>query len=98
MNQKKLILNLKKEYFNDIKNGNKKKEYRLKKDFWSKRLSKNYDLIEIRSGYPKSDDKSKILKFKWDGFVEEVILHKEFGNCPVEVYAISLNKPMEEVL
>lgn len=96
MKKKKLILNLKKEYFEDIKNGIKKYEYRLNKDFWKKRLSHNYETIEIRLGYPKSDDLDKILFFKWDGFNEEMLTHKEFGANPVSVFAISLLKPLKE--
>lgn len=89
---KVLILNLKKEYFNDIKKGDKKFEYRLVKPFWEKRLNKSYDFIEIRLGYPKSTDSDKILKFKWNGFNEIELLHKEFGSDPVKVFAIDLSE------
>lgn len=95
MKKEKLILNLKKEYFEDIKNGKKLYEYRIVKEFWRKRLSHDYETIEIRMGYPKSTDKDKIILFYWDGYNEEIITHKEFGNEPVSVFAISLLKPLE---
>lgn len=86
-----LTLNLKKEYFEQIKSGQKKFEYRLKKDFWTKRLSgKEYSKVVIKLGYPKNDDLDKIMEFPWKGFVEQEITHKEFGSDPVKVYAIIL--------
>lgn len=91
-----LVLNLKTEYFNDIRNGVKKFEYRLAKKYWEKRLvNRNYNLIEIRLGYPKSDEKHKILKFKWNGFDRIMLKHKEFGEDPVEVFAIKLSEKIE---
>lgn len=44
-NQSKKILRLpvKTEYFNQIKAGNKTEEYREVKEYWRKRLVKNYD-------------------------------------------------------
>lgn len=90
--KKTLILNLKTEYFNDIKKGEKLFEYRLIKPFWEKRLEKNFDFIEIRLGYPKSTEKDKIMKFEWNGFKIIDLLHKEFGSEPVKVFAISLEK------
>lgn len=90
-----LILNLKTEYFNDVKSGNKKFEYRIVKPYWDKRLKKEYASIEVRLGYPKSDDVDRILKFNWNGFVKIKLTHKEFGKDPVDVYAISLEKPIK---
>lgn len=86
-----LHLNLKKEYFNEIKNGTKKIEYRLKNQYWSKRLkNKEFDKVYIKLGYPKSNQKEKILCFKLLKIEEQKISHKEFGNFPIEVYAIFL--------
>lgn len=39
-----LTLNLNKEYFNEIKSGIKKEEYREVKDYWTKRLKQKYDI------------------------------------------------------
>lgn len=86
-----LTLNLKKEYFEQIKSGEKKFEYRLKKDFWTKRLvGKEYSKIVIKLGYPRCEDTHKIMEFPWRGFIEQEITHKEFGMNPVKVYAIIL--------
>lgn len=89
---KSLTLNLKKEYFNDIKNGLKKEEYRVVKPYWEKRLlNADYDKIVIKMGYPKSTESDKILEFSWNGFTKKQITHKEFGEEPVWVFAIILN-------
>ena len=86
-----LHLNLKSEYFYQIKNGEKKAEYRLKNLYWRKRLvGRDYDHILVKLGYPKNGDSERILKFPWLGYSEETILHKHFGSRPVQVFAIKL--------
>ena len=88
---KTLILNLKSEYFEDIKNGNKFYEYRLYNDYWKKRLiNKHYDLVSFRKGYPKSDDISRIIILPYKGYLVKTIIHKHFGDSPVEVFAIKI--------
>lgn len=88
-----LTLNVKKEYFNQIKSGEKTEEYRLIKPYWTKRLvDREYDYLIIKMGYPKSDDTNRILKFKYSGYIKKKIIHKEFGNKEVEVYAIKIKK------
>ena len=52
-------------------------------------------MIEIRLGYPKSTDKDKIIQFYWDGYKEDIITHKEFGENPVSVFASSLLRLFE---
>lgn len=89
---KTLTLNLKKEYFNDIKNGIKKEEYRIVKPYWEKRLvNVHYDKIVIKMGYPKSTEIEKIMEFSWNGFTRKQITHKEFGEDSVWVFAIRLD-------
>lgn len=90
-----LTLNLNKEYFDEIKIGIKKEEYREVKDYWNKRLSKKYDYIVIKCGYPNAADISKELWFKWNGFIKKKIIHKHFDNKEIEVYAINLDKIIE---
>lgn len=86
-----LILHVRKEYFNKIKNGEKKFEYRLFNDYWKKRLdNKEFDNVIIQLGYPKVSEKDKTLKFKYQGYKIEKIKHKEFGAKPVKVFAIKL--------
>lgn len=95
-----LTLNLCKEYFEEILSDRKKEEYRQIKPYWDKRLNKKYDFIVIRCGYPKKEDKTKEIIFKWKGYIKKKIIHKHFGNKPIEVYAIILdekiNKTQEE--
>lgn len=87
-----LVLNLKKEYFIEILNGTKIEEYREVKDYWTKRLNKEYDKVIIKMGYPKKGDKSKEIYFKWNGYIKKKIKHKHFGNKEIEVYAIQLSE------
>lgn len=87
-----LRISVKKEYFEQIKLGLKKEEYREIKPYWDKRINKDYDEVWIMLGYPSSQEKEKILKFKWKGYTKKIITHREFGNIPIEVYAIKLGE------
>ena len=44
---KTLHLNLKRKWFDMIKSGVKKEEYREQKDYWGKRLIANYEQLDI---------------------------------------------------
>lgn len=86
-----IIFNLKREYFNQIKSGEKKFEYRLMTDYWRKRLeNKDYDLIILKLGYPSDSEKDKILVAKYIGYEIQKIKHKHFGEHEVDVYAIKI--------
>lgn len=86
-----LHLSVEAEYFHDIKSGKKIFEYRLKKEYWMRRLvGRSYDGIVITLGYPKKGDTEKTLYFPWRGYIEKTITHKKFGADPVEVFAIDL--------
>lgn len=86
-----LTLNLKREYFEQIKSGIKTEEYRLCTPYWNKRLeNKNFDKVIIKLGYPKKEDKEKELIFPYRGYKVKTIVHPHFGNNPVKVYAIKL--------
>lgn len=88
---KTLTLNLKREYFEQIKSGIKTEEYRLCTPYWSKRLEgKNFDKLIIKLGYPKNDEIEKIMTFPWRGYKKKKITHKHFGSDPVKVYAIKV--------
>lgn len=90
---KTLTLNLKREYFEQIKSGIKTEEYRLCTPYWSKRLEgKTFDKIIIKLGYPKNSETEKIMTFSWRGYKKKKILHKHFGSDPVKIYAIKLIK------
>lgn len=86
-----LHLNVNGEYFHEIKAGIKPFEFRLEEK-WLKRLEgKTFDRILIKWGYPKRDDKDRILERPWRGFERHVITHKHFGVEPKRVCAIRVN-------
>lgn len=86
-----LVLNLKKEYFEQIKQGKKAEEYRLCTPYWKKRIEgKAFDCVIIKCGYPSNSEINKILKFKYNGYEVKTIKHKHFGDTPVKVYAIKV--------
>lgn len=86
-----LTLNLKREYFEQIKSGIKTEEYRLCTPYWQKRLEgKTFDKVIIKLGYPKNDEIEKIMEFPWKGYKKRKITHKHFGSDPVKVYAIKV--------
>lgn len=93
MKKKILHLNVKGEYFDQIKRGDKKEEYRLFNSFWCARIDmKTFNEVHILKGYPKKSDSTRRLVFPWNGYEIKQMTHKEFGEKPVEVYAIRLNK------
>lgn len=92
-----LHLNVKGIYFDAIKAGNKKFEYRLRTEYWKKRLchpcgtARKFDRVFIKKGYPKIDDRDRILVRSWQGTEYRKITHPHFGPDPVEVFAIRVN-------
>jgi hypothetical protein len=91
-----LILHVKKCYFDQIKNGTKHFEYRLRTDYWKKRLSgrdREYSGVQIHCGYPKKTDESRIIRRPWRGYYWLAnFTHEHFGDKPVSVYAIRLGQ------
>lgn len=86
-----LHLNLKGEYFDKIKSGEKIYEYRSAEK-WLKRLhGKQFEGIILKHGYPKRGEDRKIIVRPWLGFSLETITHPHFGNDPVQVCAILVN-------
>lgn len=58
---RKLHLTLKKKWFDMIKSGLKKEEYREIKPYWTKRLcGREYDVVEFRNGYSKDSPRLTI--------------------------------------
>lgn len=87
-----LTLHLKREYFDAIKAGTKKFEYRLFNQYWKSRISnKEFDKIVLMLGYPKRGDKSRRIERPWRGLYIDRIKHPEFGNNRVKVFAIQVN-------
>lgn len=85
-------------YFDQIAAGTKVEEFRLVTDFWKKRLvGRSYDRLVITRGYPSASDVTKRLEFHWNGFEQRMHQHPHFGAEPVEVFAISLAKPISPI-
>ncbi|PIO07908.1 hypothetical protein COU59_02525 [Candidatus Pacearchaeota archaeon CG10_big_fil_rev_8_21_14_0_10_34_12] len=61
-----LHLTLHKKWFDEIKSGKKKEEYREIKPYWINRLfdnkgkPKNFDIVEFRNGYSKNARKMSV--------------------------------------
>lgn len=84
-----LILPLKAEYFNAIKDGSKPEEYRLCTPHWCRRLEhRTFDRVVLTLGYPRKGDESRRLVMPWRGIRVTTITHPHFGPAPVKVYAI----------
>ncbi len=88
-----LILPVKRIYFEQMRDGTKKAEYRLCTPYWLKRLQgRNYSRVVITMGYPKRDDAERRLVVPYRGYTMEVITHPHFGAAPVSVFAIIIEK------
>lgn len=88
-----LHLHLKGEFFEAIKAGTKTEEYRLRNEYWRKRLEdRAYDGILLLKGYPALSNPHTKLKRPWRGYEVKKITHPHFGPDPVEVYAIKVNE------
>jgi hypothetical protein len=84
-----LILPVKRCYFEQMRDGTKPFEYRLRTAYWRKRLvGRSYDRVIVTLGYPSKDDHERRLVLPWLGYEEQVITHPHFGAEPVEVFAI----------
>lgn len=80
------------EYFDQMKRGDKKFEYRLVNDYWRKRLvGREYDRLIITRGYPRADDLDRRIDVPYSGYKLLTIAHKHFGDLPVNVFAIKVN-------
>ena len=96
--KKILTIHLKREYWERIHDGRKKYEYRLATRYWRNRILRldgsilKYDLVHLLLGYPKSDDRSKLLVRKCGEITRRTITHKEFGPDPVEVFKIDVSE------
>lgn len=90
-----LHLNVRQEYFDEIRAGTKTEEYREATTRWTRLLKDPYDEINIYLGYPKKGDMSRTIRRKFNGYTFKTITHKHFGTSPVGVYAIDLTKEIE---
>jgi hypothetical protein len=89
MRERVLTLPLKGIYFDQIKSGEKRLEYRVFNDYWCRRLiGRTYDRIVLTKGYPRADDTERRLTLPWHGFTTVTITHSHFGPDAVKVFAI----------
>ena len=97
----KLRLPLKREYFEQIRDGLKAEEYRIATPYWQKRLEgRTYDGIVLTLGYPSRNDTTRRLEKPWKGFTMKTVTHPHFGHRPVKVFAINVepDAPLCEIL
>lgn len=88
-----LYLPLKAKWFYQIKSGIKPCEYRLKNEYWSKRLEgKTFSQIVLTLGYPKRDDHSRRIIKPWLGYEIRNITSEEWNNESKECFAILIAK------
>lgn len=90
---KTLVLPLKRQYFEAIRDGSKPEEYRLCNEYWTKRLPSPfgvYDRIVLTLGHPARDDHARGLVLPWRGYTIKTITHPHFGPEPVSVFAIDV--------
>lgn len=86
-----LVLPLKREFFEAIKAGTKREEFRLRNDYWRNRLEgKTFDRVILTLGYPKRDDAERRIVLPWQGYRECQITHPIFGADPMDVFAINV--------
>jgi len=88
-----LILPLNGEYFDQIRGGTKTEEYRLRTDYWHKRIvCRHYDRIVLTRGYPRGggiEGETRLVR-KWRGYRTCTLTHPHFGPHPVNVFAIDV--------
>ena len=89
---KALVLHVKKVYFEEIRDGHKMFEYRERTAYWSKRLrGREYNGVVVCCGYPKAGNASRILYRRWNGYMEQTIIHEHFGWRPTPVFSIDVS-------
>lgn len=86
-----LVLAVKTEFFDQMRAGLKPFEYRLRTDYWRKRLvGREYDEVCVTKGYPAADDHERRLIVPWRGYVEQTLQHPFFGPEEKDVFAIRI--------
>lgn len=91
-----LFLRVKREYFEQMRDGSRTHEFLLCTPYWRKRLTgtrgfaRRFDRVIVTLGHPRGDD-SRILIRPWRGYEIQTITHEHFGPDPVEVFAIRVN-------
>lgn len=87
-----LILHLKWEYWEAIRDGRKLEEYRERTPYWEKRLrGKVFSEIILHWAYPERGDETWTLHRKWNGLRETDIDTPVYGGL-VPVFAIDVSE------
>lgn len=88
-----LVLHLKREYWEAIRDGSKQEEYRLRTPYWERRLAgRTFSGIVLCLGYPARGDEQKRLYRQWKGVTHQLIHHALFGHGLVSVFAIDVSE------
>lgn len=86
----KLLINIKKQFFDEICSGKKTEEYRIIKPYWiNKLVGKNYLSIIFQNGHSKSANR---IETEYNGYEMRKIQHDYFGKKPVNVFVIKIGK------
>lgn len=84
-----LILPLERQWFEQIRDGKKPFEFRLRNDYWTKRLvGRHYDTVVFTLGYPKKTDTDRRIVAPYRGYVLTTVVSPKWNNEPREVFAI----------
>lgn len=84
-----LVLPLRRKWFEQIRDGKKPFEFRLKNEYWTKRLvGKSYDKVVFTLGYPPKGDTARRIEAPYRGYQETTVTSPEWNNEPREVFAI----------
>lgn len=86
---KTLCLPLKRKWFEQIRDGVKPHEFRLRNDYWKKRLEGiHYDRVVFMLGYPAREDSSRRIEGPYLGYEIWHVASEEWDNDLREVFAI----------
>ena len=94
-----LTLPIKGEYFDQIRDGTKLEEYRLRNVHWGCRIEgREFDTVVLTRGYPKGggvEGETRLTR-KWRGYKHRIITHPHFGDKSVAVFAIDVSEPARQ--
>ena len=87
---KTLYLHVPRKHFDQIKSGNKEREYRPWNIYWKKRIiGVPFEAVEISYGAPKAGTRERIT-FAWDGYEKRLLEVKLYKKGVYLYFAISL--------
>ena len=86
----KLVINIKKKYFNEILNGTKKEEFRKKTKFWETRiLNREYTHVVFRNGYKKN---APTITLRYLGYDVKNLQRDFFGKDATDLFVLKLGE------